>query len=172
MIQKSTSPWASRALLTLKKTPEPTKNPVYRFCVDYRPLNKVTKKNVHPLPNAFYEIQRAAGHKWYAFLDFKDGFWHIKIAGKDVPKTAFTTPWGLYEWLVMLFGLCNSPATFQAFVEDVLSPFREWLAGLLDDICVWGNTKMQLHDRLLKILDRLVEYGIVLNPSKCRFFVN
>ena len=66
-------------------TPERIPCPVYRVGVDYRPLNKVTKKNPQPLPNAFYEIQRAAGYEWYAFLDFKDGFWHIKIADKDAP---------------------------------------------------------------------------------------
>ncbi|KAI0995372.1 hypothetical protein K3495_g12810, partial [Podosphaera aphanis] len=172
LIRKSESPWASRALLTLKKTPEPTEKPVWRFCVDYRPLNKVTVKNAHPLPNAYYEIQKAAGHKWYTFLDFKDGFWHINIAPSDVHKTAFTTPWGLYEWLVMPFGLCNSPATFQAFIEEILEPFRNHCAGLLDDVCIWADTKEQLHQRTLLVMTRLVEYGILLNDSKCRFFVN
>ncbi|KAI0997543.1 hypothetical protein K3495_g10645 [Podosphaera aphanis] len=166
LIRKSKSPWASRALLTLKKTPEPMEKPVWRFCVDYRPLNKATVKN------AFYEIQKAAGHKWYTFLDFKDGFWHINIAPQDIHKTAFTTPWGLYEWLVMPFGLCNSPATFQAFIEEILEPFRDHCAGLLDDICIWADTKDQLHHRNLLIMQRLTEYGILLNDAKCRFFVN
>ncbi|KAI0997523.1 hypothetical protein K3495_g10664 [Podosphaera aphanis] len=172
LIRKSTSPWASRALLTIKKTPEPTQTPIYRFCVDYRPLNKITRKNAPPLPNAFYKIQRATGHKWYTFLDFKDGFWHIKIAENDIPNTAFKPSWGLYEWLVMPFGLCSSPATFQAFVEEVLAPFRDWLAGLLDDVFIWGDSKLKLHKRLLKLMRRLVEYGIVLNLSKFRYFVN
>ncbi|KAI1003237.1 hypothetical protein K3495_g4970 [Podosphaera aphanis] len=172
LIRKSQSPWASRALLTIKKTPEPTEKPVWRFCVDYRPLNKITVKNAHLLPNAFHEIQKAAGHKWYTFLDFKDGFWHINISPQDVHKTAFSTPWGLYEWLVMPFGFCNSPATFQAFIEEILEPFRTFCAGLLDDACIFADTKEQLHERNLLVMKRLVEYGILLNDAKCRFFVN
>ncbi|KAI0996162.1 hypothetical protein K3495_g12018 [Podosphaera aphanis] len=156
----------------IRKSKKPTEKPVWRFCVDYRPLNKVTVKNAHPLPNAFYEIQKAAGHKWYTSLDFKDGFWHINIAPQDIHKTAFTTPWGLYEWLVMPFGSCNSPATFQAFIEEILEPFRDHCAGLLDDVCIWADTKDQLHHRNLLIMQRLTEYGILLNDAKCRFFVN
>jgi hypothetical protein len=89
VIQKGTGPWASPLLLTPKKSPGSYIKPkidlhtIWRICTDYRELNRRTTKNAHPLPYAMDQIQRAAGHMWYCFLDLKDGFWHIKIAEKD-----------------------------------------------------------------------------------------
>lgn len=90
----------------------------------------------------------------------------------DREKTAFVTPFGVYEWLVMPFGLCNAPATFQAFMEEVLDPFRSFTAGLLDDVAVWADSRDQLHTRLLSIFSRFSEYGLLLNASKCKLFVS
>ena len=89
----------------------------------------------------------------------------------DCKKTAFVTPFGVYEWLVMPFGLCNAPATFQSFMEEVLEPFRTFTAGLLDDVAIWGDSANELHMRLLAVLSRFALYGLLLNPSKCRLFV-
>ncbi|KAI0999844.1 hypothetical protein K3495_g8354, partial [Podosphaera aphanis] len=171
LIQKSKSPWASPLLLTPKKTVVDTGKIVWRICVDYRQLNKVTKKHAHPLPYAYDEIQRAAGHKYYAFLDLENGFWQIRMNEADREKSAFVTPFGVYEWMVMPFGLCNAPATFQCFMEEILEPFRSFVAGLLDDICVWGDTEKELHSRLELIFERFVHYGLLLNSTKCRLFV-
>lgn len=182
IIQKSKSSWASPALLTPKKSADgapkrvwnkKTKqwDVVWRFCCDFRALNSATKKHAHPLPNADAEIERAAGHKYYCFLDLLNGFWHIITHPNDREKTAFVTPFGIYEWLVMPFGLCNAPATFQSFVEEVLGPLREFLAGLLDDIAIWADTIEELKERVHKVLERLNEYGLVLNIPKCRWFV-
>lgn len=182
IIQKSKSPWASQALLTPKKNPDGSPKTkfnkekghdeiVWRFCCDFRPVNSKTKKHAHPLPNADAEIERAAGHKYYCFLDLLNGFWHIRMHPRDREKAAFVTPFGIFEWLVMPFGLCNAPATFQAFVEEVLGPLREFLAGLLDDIAIWGDTMEELIERVHKVLERLNEYGLVLNIPKCRWFV-
>lgn len=66
------------------------------------------------------QIQRAAGHRYYTFIDLKDGFWHVTLSESDREKMAFITPFGLFEWLVMPFGLCNAPATFQALMEEIL----------------------------------------------------
>ncbi|KAI0993586.1 hypothetical protein K3495_g14598, partial [Podosphaera aphanis] len=152
--------------------PTTTDKTIWRICVDYRQLNKITKKHAHPLPNAQDEIQRAAGHKYYAFLDLENGFWQIPLEESTREKTAFITPFGVYEWLVMPFGLCNAPATFQCFMEEVLEPFRPFVAGLLDDVAVWGNSILQLNDRLILIFSRFVEYGLLLNSAKCRLFVS
>lgn len=134
IIRKSKGPWAAPLLLTPKKTSSSNNTTVWRVCVDYRELNKITKKHAHPLPNAYDEIQRASGHEYYAFLDLKNGFWHIPMNPQDCKKTAFVTPFGIYEWLFMPFDLCNAPATFQSFMEEVLQPFRSFAAGLLDDM--------------------------------------
>ncbi|KAF2963620.1 hypothetical protein GQX73_g9950 [Xylaria multiplex] len=179
-VRKGFGPWGSPALLTPKKAPgETTKalkvkpeEVIWRFCCDYREVNKATKKRAHPLPNAGDQIQKAAGHSHYAFIDFKDGFWHIAVHEPDIEKTAFVTPFGLYEWLVMPFGLCNAPATFQAFIEEVLEPFRDWVAGLLDDICVWADSRGQLHKKLLLLFTRLVKYGVMINSRKTLLFVS
>ncbi|MGI4816395.1 MAG: reverse transcriptase family protein, partial [Janthinobacterium lividum] len=182
VIVKSKSPWATPALLIPKRSVDgsPKKvfnnetgewEPVWRFCCDYRRLNSVTKKHAQPLPNADYEIERAAGHKFYVFLDLLDGFWHIGVHPLDREKTAIVTPFGIYEWLVMPFGLTNAPATFQAFMEEVLEPFRDFVAGLLDDIAIWADTIEELISRVHKTLQRLQAYGLVLNIGKCRWFV-
>ena len=90
-------------LLTPKKPPRSHTKPeineqtIWQICVDYREVNKQTKKNGHPLPNVIDEIQRAAGHYIYCFIDLKDGFWHIRNAKQDREKTAFITPFGIFE---------------------------------------------------------------------------
>lgn len=171
IIRKSKGPWAAPLLLTPKKSNNPNNATIWRICVDYRELNKVTKKHAHPLPNAYDEIQRASGHNYYAFLDLENGFWHIPMYPDDCEKTAFVTPFGIYEWLVMPFGLCNAPATFQCFMEEVLEPFRPYVAGLLDDVVVWADTVESLHSKLMSIFSRFVQYGLILNASKCKLFV-
>ena len=171
IIKKSKSPWSSPALLVPKKSKIDGQK-LWRFCVDYRALNADTVKHAHPLPNVADQIQRAAGYRFYCFLDLLDGFWQILMASPDRQKTAFSTPFGLYEWLVMAFGLANGPATFQAFMEEVLEPLRAFVAGLLDDICVWGDTLEELYSRVKMVLRRLAEYGLVLNVNKCEWFVS
>lgn len=98
-----------------------------------------------------------------AFIDLKDGFWHVLITPEDREKTAFMTPNGLYEWTVMPFGLTNAPATFQALMEEVLEPLRDFVSGLLDDVAVWGDLLQQLYERLLLLFQRLETYGMLFN---------
>jgi hypothetical protein len=163
-------------LLTPKKPPKSHIKPkidlhtIWRICTNYRKLNRRTTKNAHPLPYAINQIQRTAGHMWYCFLDLKDGFWHIKIAEKNRYKTAFTTPFGLYEWIRMPFGLCNAPATFQALVEEMIGEF-DFAGGLLDNIAIWADTFEQLHEKMKIILDRLCKYSINLNTKKSVIYV-
>lgn len=178
IIQNGQGPWAAPALLTPKKAPGQTTKPdkndihvIWRFCCDYRELNKITKKNAYPLPNAADEIQRAAGHRYYCFIDLKNGFWHIEIYEPHREKTAFVTPFGLYEWMVMPFGLCNAPATFQALMEEILAPLRKFVSGMIDDIAIWGETSEQLHMRVKTLFQRLSDYGMIINAAKSTMFV-
>ena len=169
LLNKSKSPYACAAHLVPKRGKG--SQIVWRFCVDYRPLNNHTVKNAHPLPNVMDQIQRAAGHRFYVFLDLKDGFWQIQMNPKDRHKTAFSTPFGLFEWNVMPFGLSNAPATFQAFITEVLDPCADFVAGILDDVAIWGESVEELLERTKRVLARFALYGLQLNIAKCRWFV-
>ena len=99
----------------------------------------------HPMYMMKYNTLQATNFP--AFLDLENGFWHIRMNDTDREKTAFVTPFGTYEWLVIPFGLCNVPATFQNFVDEILEPFRTFVAGLLDDFAVWANSPEELRLR-------------------------
>lgn len=86
-------------------------------------------------------------------------------------KIAFVTPFSVFEWLSMLFGLCNASAIFQSFMEEVLEPYRSFTAGFLDIVTVWADSFEELNPRLLLLFARFVKYGLILNPSKCKLFV-
>ena len=133
-----------------------------RFCVDYRRLNVVTKRNAYPLPNIDRALNEVAKHKWFCSIDLRDGFWQIPVHPKSIEKTAFTTPFGLYEFLVMPFGLTNAPATFQAFIDDLLEPHRNITRGLIDDICDFADTREELKQRTAAVLKSLARNNLVL----------
>lgn len=87
----------------------PKKDGRGRPCVDFRLLNKYTRKNTHPLSNVYYQIQKAVGHVWFTTIDLADGFWQVDVAQESIEKTAFSRHNGHYEWLKMPFGLGNAP---------------------------------------------------------------
>ncbi|KAI0996644.1 hypothetical protein K3495_g11539 [Podosphaera aphanis] len=162
LIRKSKSPWAAPAVLA------PKKGGAWRFCIDYRQLNSITKKHAFPLPNIQDELQKAAGKNYYCSFDLIDGFWHIAMAPSSVEKTAFTVPNGIYEWLVMPFGLTNAPSTFQSFINEVLEPLRDVVAGMLDDVCTWGNSIEECAANAERVLKRFADFNLILNVRKCR----
>ena len=107
VISCSNSAWSSPIVLVRKKDGEP------RFCVDYRALNKCTKKRSYPLPRIDDSLDQLSCCRYFSTLDLKSGYWQIPMKEKDKEKTAFTCHWGLFHFNVMPFGLCNAPATFQ-----------------------------------------------------------
>ncbi len=113
----------------------------YRFCVDYRRLNAVTKRDVYPLPRMDDVFDRIAGAKYFSSLDLMSGYWQVPVAEADTCKTAFVTPDGLYEFVRLPFGLNNAPSTFQRLIDRVLARLK-WQMCLvyLDDVLVFGKS--------------------------------
>lgn len=115
IISPSKSPWVSPIVLVNKK------DGTTRFCVDYRKVNSVTHKDAYPLPRVDDTLDTLSGSNWFSTIDLKSGYWQVEMAPEDREKTAFCTREGLFEFNVMLFGLCNAPATFQRLMDCVLA---------------------------------------------------
>ncbi|GBM15785.1 Retrovirus-related Pol polyprotein from transposon 297 [Araneus ventricosus] len=145
-------------------------NGEWRFCVDYRRLNKISKKDVYPLPHIDDALDCLAGAKIFSMMDLKSGYWQIEVDDKERKKTAFVTSDGLYEFKVMPFGLCNAPATFERMMDTVLRGLK-WNICLcyLDDIIVYAPNFQEHKLRLRKVLKCIQEAGLTLNSNKCSF---
>ena len=129
-----------------------------RFCVDYRKVNSVTRKDAYPLPRVDDTLDTLAGSRLFTTLDLASGYWQVEVAEEDQPKTAFTTPEGLFQFRVMPFGLCNAPATFQRLMDRVLGGLK-WSSCLvyLDDIIIVGTSFSEHLRNLAGELQRLRE---------------
>ena len=111
------------------------------FCVDYRKLNKITKKNNHPLLRIDKMLDKFEGSQWFSSIDLASAYWQVEMDEKDIEKTAFITHEGLYEWIVMPFGLTNAPATFQRTMQMVLGELFYTIAPVyINDIIVHSKT--------------------------------
>ena len=164
VIRPSISPWASPILLT-KKADGST-----RFCIDFRKVNNITKKDSYPICNITESLESLKGSQWFSIMDLQSGFWQVPIKEEHKEITAFTTGRKLYEFQVLPFGMTNSPATFARLMEKVLENLQ-WEICLIyiDDILVFARDFQELLDRTQIIFDRLVAAGLKLKPSKCQF---
>ena len=164
VISPSSSPWASPIVLVKKKDGRT------RFCVDYRKLNHLTRKDAYPLPRIDDTLNTLAGSKWFSTLDLISGYWQVELDQQTREKTAFCTPEGLFEFNVMPFGRCNAPATFQRLMDLVLAGLQ-WSQCLvyLDDVIVMGRTFSEHLQNLSSVFSRIREAGLKLKPAKCAF---
>ena len=164
-IQPSTSPFGSPVLFV----PKPDGS--WRMCIDFRALNKLTIRNSWPLPRIDDLVEGLAKAKVFSSLDLAQGYHQIRISKEDVPKTAFKTPWGLYEYKVLPFGLCNAPATFQRKMQEILAAETDegFCVAYLDDILVYSDSPEQHVEHLSRVLQRLREHRLYARLAKCDF---
>jgi hypothetical protein len=149
-IHPSTSPWGCSALFVEKKDKE------LRLCVDYRLLNAVTIKNKHPLPRIDIMFDQLAGAQVFSKIDLRSGYHRIKNRAEDIPKTAFTTRYGLYEYLVMSFGLTNVPAHFMYLMNSVfMLELDQFVVVFIENILVYSKSMEEHEDHLRIVLQQL-----------------
>ena len=164
LIQPSSSPWGCPALFVKKKDKS------LRMCVDYRPLNAVTIKNKYPLPRIDILFDQLAKAKVFSKIDLRSGYHQIKIRPEDIPKTAFSTRYGLYEYLVMSFGLTNNPAYFIYLMNSVFMPkLNKFVVMFIDDILIYSENETDHAEYLRIVLSRLREHKLYAKFSKCKF---
>jgi hypothetical protein len=143
----SDSEWVSSLVIV------PKKNGKWRVCVDYRALNKATKKDHFPLPFIDQVLDSLLGKNFFSFLDGSSGYNQIKIAPQDQYKTTFTIPWGTFAYRVLPFGLCNAPTTFQRAVIGIFSDMlNESMEIFMDDFTPYGVSFQEALQNLEKVL--------------------
>ncbi|WVZ89058.1 LOW QUALITY PROTEIN: hypothetical protein U9M48_035516 [Paspalum notatum var. saurae] len=163
-IRPSFSPWAFPVLLVEKKDTD-----VKRMCVDYRALNKVTIKNKYPLPRIDDLFDQLQGACVFSKIDLRSGYHQLKIHPSDIPKTAFTTKYGLYEYTIMSFGLTNAPAYFMQLMNSVFMDYLDkFVVVFIDDILIYSKTEAE-HEL---VLQRLREHKLYAKFSKCEFWID
>ena len=163
VIRRSRSPWSFPVVIVDKKDGSK------RFCVDFRKLNQVTKKNSYPLPVIDDILALLGKAKYFTSLDLKSGYWQVLMNESDKEKTAFACHRGLFEFNVMPFGLSNAPAVFQELMSVVLQGLGDFAIAYLDDILVFSPTLEDHLQHLDTIFDRLRKHDLKLKLKKCNF---
>jgi len=143
-----------------------------RLCVDYRLLNAVTIKNKYPLPRIDILFDQLFGARVFSKIDLRSGYHQIKIRAEDILKTAFSTRYGLYEYLVMSFGLTNAPAHFMYLMNSVFMPeLDKFVVVFIDDILIYSKNEEEHAEHLRIVLQHLKEHKLYAKFSKCDFWL-
>ena len=149
-----------------------TKDGTLRLCIDYRQLNRVTIKNKYPLPRIDDLFDQLRGAMVFSKIDLRSGYYQLRIKEQDVPKTAFRTRYGHYEFLVMPFGLTNAPAVFMDLMNRVFHPYLDkFVIVFIDDILVYSKNDDEHAAHLRIVLQTLRERQLYAKFSKCEFWL-
>src|SRR6185369_977033 len=166
-IRPSTSSWGCPVLFVKKKDQS------LRLCVDYRLLNAVTVKNKYPIPRIDILFDQLFGAKVFSKIDLRSGYHQIKIRAEDIPKTAFSTRYGLYEYLIMSFGLTNAPAHFMYLMNLVFMPeLDKFVVIFIDDILIYSKNEEDHAKHMHIVLQRLRDHQLYAKFSKCEFWLD
>ena len=149
------------------------KDGTLRLCIDYRKLNQATVKNKYPLPRIEDLFDQLQGAGTFSKIDLRSGYHQLKIAERDIPKTAFRTRYGHYEFLVMSFGLTNAPAAFMALMNRVFQPYLDkFVIVFIDDILVYSRSMEEHEDHLRTVLQTLWDKQLYAKLNKCEFWLD
>ncbi|KAL0551684.1 hypothetical protein IC582_010773 [Cucumis melo] len=165
-IRPSVSPWGAPVLFVKKKDGS------MRLCIDYRELNKVTVKNRYPLPRIDDLFDQLQGATVFSKIDLRSGYHQLRIKDEDIPKTAFRSRYGHYEFIVMSFGLTNAPAVFMDLMNKVFREFLDtFVIVFIDDILIYSKTEAEHEGHLRMVLQTLRDNKLYAKFSKCEFWL-
>ncbi|KAL4022687.1 hypothetical protein IC575_016431 [Cucumis melo] len=143
-----------------------------RLCIDYRELNKVTVKNRYPLPRIDDLFDQLQGATVFSKIDLRSGYHQLRIRDGDIPKTAFRSRYGHYEFVVMSFGLTNAPAVFMDLMNRVFKDFLDsFVIVFMDDILIYSKTEAEHEEHLHQVLETLRANKLYAKFSKCEFWL-
>nr|CBN80982.1 Uncharacterized protein [Dicentrarchus labrax] len=161
VIEPSHSPWSNPIVLV----PKPDES--WRFCNDFRQLNKASKFDSYPLPRVDELVERLGRARFISTLDLTKGHWQVSLSPDSKQKTAFSTPSGHWQYRVLPFGVHGAPTTFQRMMDQILAPHQDYAAAYLDDVVIHAEDWSEHNTRLRKVLAAIHQAGLTANPSKC-----
>ena len=166
-IRPSISPWGAPVLFMKKKDGS------LRLCIDYMQLNRVTIRNQYPLPRINELFDQLQGSRVYSKIHLRSGYHQLRVQESDVPKTAFRTRYGHYEFLVMPFGLTNAPAAFMDLMNRVFQSYLDrFVIIFIDDILVYSGSSEEHSEHLRIVLQTLRERQLYAKLSRCQFWLD
>ena len=162
-IQPFSSPWAS-PMVTVRKADGSA-----RLCVDFRKINDLTRQTLFYMPRVEEVLEGVGQATHIPKLDLSKGYYQVQLTDRSIPKTAFTTHRGTFEFTRMPFGVKNAPAAFQELMQRVLAEHREFATAYMDDVVIFSSSWSEHVEHIDRILDTLGKAGLTANPSKCKW---